>query len=109
MIGQGGPYNTSNISNLFSGFYSVIVSDSNSCTFSETYFVDQNDEIIYSPLIEDVTCYGDSSGNAYINIISGGVSPFDIYWDNGNIGDSLNNVSLGIYHFTINDNFRLFS
>ena len=57
----------------------------------------------------DVTCnstnpssYGASDGVANLEII-GGVPPYSVIWDDGSIGQSINNLSSGTYKATVTD------
>ncbi len=41
-------------------------------------------------------------------IITGGTYPYDIQWDNGGIGDTITNLSIGTYTATIKDYYNDF-
>ncbi|MDP4686376.1 MAG: T9SS type A sorting domain-containing protein [Salibacteraceae bacterium] len=52
--------------------------------------------------IEAQTCYG--SGNGSINVdANGGTPPFDFWWSNGSLGQSINDLLAGNYIVTVSD------
>ncbi|MGV6862005.1 MAG: T9SS type B sorting domain-containing protein [Putridiphycobacter sp.] len=70
------PVQTSgNFQNLFSGLYTLIVSDANGCT--DSTFSPLSDQEMTSTLQfqQDVTCYNGSDGVGIVSITSGGVPP----------------------------------
>lgn len=88
-IGGTAPYNfvwsnndtTAIVSNLTSGFYTVTLTDANNCTLIDSVFVPQPDKIQINDSINPVLCYGESSGDIFLNI-TGGTSPYAFRWSN---------------------------
>ncbi len=89
---------------LPAGSYDIIIYDGNGChTDSIEIDIEQSDEINLVPsIIEDVGCYGDSTG--YIEMdISGGMPPYSIQWNN-QADSSLNEgLKAGMYSIYITD------
>ncbi|MDC0096693.1 PKD domain-containing protein, partial [bacterium] len=105
----GFPPNTNpDISNLFPGTYTLVVTDTSGCTETLTEVIVQNDEITATINVTDVTCYGYNNGIIEIESIVGGVpfttgDPYDILWSNLGSGLLQENLSPGIYTITITD------
>ncbi len=69
--------NTSNLENIASGFYGIIVSDANGCTGIASAEVTTADPVIPQFSVQDVTCLsGDNSGAIMIDTVVGGSPPF---------------------------------
>lgn len=89
--------------NLASGIYMVTVTDNNGC--DETAIANVNDlggSIIDIDAVNDVSCYGGSDGSIAITI-SGGVTPYETKWSNGESNQDINNLVAGPYEVTITD------
>ena len=85
-----------NISNLSEGLYSVTVTDTNSCSITESVYIDEPDQITMSIIATDQTCYGDISSDdgAIFVEVQGGLNPlFNLEWYTYN--GSFPGVSLG--------------
>ncbi|MGB3078241.1 MAG: gliding motility-associated C-terminal domain-containing protein, partial [Saprospiraceae bacterium] len=50
-----------------------------------------------------IACHGDSTGEAKVNILSGGASPFLFEWSNGMNADDVANLKAGLYGVTVTD------
>lgn len=91
---------TTTISNLQPGSYTVTVNGGGNCETIETFTVPDNpNEPQINLTVINAEC-GLSNGSATISI-SGGVSPFEILWDNGNTTNSITNVPAGSYSVTV--------
>ncbi|OFY83243.1 MAG: hypothetical protein A3F72_17905 [Bacteroidetes bacterium RIFCSPLOWO2_12_FULL_35_15] len=89
---------------LFSGGYTVIVTDANGCTAIQFANVNDNSgptATIFS--IINVNCYGGSDGAASVGV-SGGIGPFTYSWapTGGNAPTAIG-LTAGIYSVTVND------
>ena len=62
---------SSDISNLFHGEYILTLTDSLGCSFVDTFNVSQPNPITTNNIINNVICFGDSSGSVTINITGG--------------------------------------
>ncbi|MEX2590992.1 MAG: gliding motility-associated C-terminal domain-containing protein [Chitinophagales bacterium] len=72
---------TAIVSNLTSGFYQVTLTDANNCTLIDSVFVPHPDRIQINDSINPVRCYGESSGDIFLNI-TGGTGPYFFRWSN---------------------------
>ena len=69
---------TEDISNLIAGQYIVTIIDSNACLYVDTFNVSQpSNPISTNNIINNVLCFGDSTGSATINI-SGGTAGYTL-------------------------------
>ncbi|MCX6257829.1 MAG: T9SS type A sorting domain-containing protein [Bacteroidia bacterium] len=94
---------TQDISNLVAGFYSITLTDANTCTASASYLVTQSSAInITNPVITKVNCYGSATGMISITVF-GGSSPYDFNWSNGSTVQNPSGLLAGPYNLTITD------
>ncbi|MBN4065710.1 M4 family metallopeptidase [Candidatus Amoebophilus asiaticus] len=94
---------TNNLNNLIAGLYTITVKDENGCTELSAFAI--ND--ISGPSIivndqADVTCFGMNDGSLVVSI-SGGSSPVNYYWSNGDSSTALSNLAPGSYTITVID------
>ena len=93
---------TQTATNLASGTYSVVVTDSEGCTGTASV----NISVGTSPtvLIEktDVSCNGANDGTAKA-IVKDGKEPYTYSWSNGGTEESINGLSAGTYSLTVTD------
>ncbi len=89
---------------LAAGNFEVTVNDSNGCEQIAGNTIIEPGEINATFDIEDVKCFGDSSGVLVANI-DGGVGPFDIMWNDpdNQTGPRASNLKAGTYTITITD------
>ena len=94
---------TEDISNLPSGDYTVIVTDALGCAINATITVeDPINPMNVTPTVSNLNCNGGS--DAFISLaISGGVSPYDILWDNGETLPVIDSLSAGNYNVMVSD------
>lgn len=94
--------NTQNISSLASGNYTVTVSDSNSCTASQSISIQQGSSLTLNETHTDVSCFG--GNNATISMAaSGGVAPYSFSWNDGNGSSNRTNLNAGSYTVNVSD------
>lgn len=98
-----------NRNNVFSGNYTVTVTDNNNCTETASVFVDQPADITTTTNSSDVLCNGGSDGFGSVTA-SGGVAGNKTFnWSTGQnvvdntdpYSDTLKNLSIGKYYVTI--------
>ncbi|MEX2589018.1 MAG: alkaline phosphatase D family protein, partial [Chitinophagales bacterium] len=89
-------------SNLLAGNYQVTVSDSNQCSKQVAFEITEPDALSFNAILEDVSCHGGSDGIATI-IPSGGVSPIDILWEDGQNTFTNNQLEYAYNSFTLTD------
>ena len=106
------------IFNLFAGTYSVIVSDTNTCTYTDSITLTQPQNAIIGSLSSlvynggnNISCYGLSDGSIDLTP-SGGIPPYTYSWNTSASTQDISNLTAGIYSVTITDGincFRTFS
>jgi Pregnancy-associated plasma protein-A/SprB repeat/Secretion system C-terminal sorting domain len=96
---------TPNISNLGPGTYTVVVTDDNDCTATETFVIQAIDCSTFSLglSIVDVLCFGQNTGMATATL-SGGSTPYTYLWSTNASTSSITNLSAGNYSITVSDN-----
>jgi len=91
------------LDSLAAGIYSVMITDSNGCTFSiSDTIIAPSAPLVVSMTSNDISCYGDSSGFIHL-AVSGGTPGYTYNWNNGATTDSLNALLAGVYTVQIND------
>jgi len=95
--------NIQSIFNLYAGIYSVLVTDYNGCTSSNTYTLSQPS----NPLVTNgviVNASSTNSGDGSIDVtISGGAAPYTFIWSNGSTTEDISNLNPGTYVISITD------
>lgn len=108
--GAGSPYSyswsnmmdTSNISDLGPGIYSVIVSDSIACTNEMSFEIVEPFALMANISSEPEFEPGSMDGSAMANP-TGGIPPYDYLWNNGAMTMSIQDLSQGSYTVTVSD------
>ncbi len=91
---------TKNRSNLNQGFYSVTISDENSCSLIESFEIAQN-SISFSPSIDNISCYGKNDGRIDLGL-NGSTSSYTIKWNYNNFKTPIiEHLPAGNYSVTI--------
>jgi len=94
-------FDSPNVYDLGPGTYYLTVEDSNHCQIIVEQSVIPAPEIIYQKeFTENLNCYDDQNG--FINIIAS-APELSIVWEDESTEFSINNLSAGIYMFTITD------
>jgi len=94
---------TSTENNLAQGTYTVTVTDSDGCTNSETFTVNQPPTLTINLTKSDVACFGESTGSI-TNNPSGGTSPYSYAWSDGpDTTQNRSNILAGTYTVTVTD------
>lgn len=95
----GGSSNS--ITNLCAGSYTLTVTDSRSCTGTQTIAVTEPDSIELSLIKTDATC-GACDGDATTTPI-GGSGSLDILWETGSTSSTISSLCIGYYSITVTD------
>lgn len=93
---------TNQVINLCAGDYGVVATDANGCQISESFVIDQPEELVYDTSYNHVDCYGNPTGCAEITA-SGGTMPYTYSWSDGYIGGSNCDIYAGVYTVTVSD------
>ncbi len=87
--------------NVASGNYTVTVSDTNSCSVTQTFTVSQPLALSTVMSFTSSTC-GSNNGTASVDV-TGGNPPYSYSWNNGPPQDSISNLAAGNYIVTVTD------
>ena len=98
---SNGSTNTNAISSLDTGNYAVIITNSNGCSYEESFTISYPDSLKIHPLIEADSC-SRKSGSIKLNI-TGGSEPYNIVWFEDTLGDKLTNLNAGSYAVFVSD------
>lgn len=86
------------------GTYSYTITDNSGTTATATVVVGQPSEIILSEASNNALCFG-GFGSANVNIISGGVAPYSILWQDNSTQFTNNNIPANTHFaYTVTDN-----
>lgn len=96
--------NQEDANNLIAGTYSLQVTDSNGCTISESFTIEEPTEALDSDIdVSEIDCSGNSKGAIEVTA-KGGVAPYTYLWNTGSSQNRIENISEGNYTVTITDN-----
>ncbi|MBK9399816.1 MAG: gliding motility-associated C-terminal domain-containing protein [Bacteroidetes bacterium] len=94
---------TEDLSNISSGTYTVIITDANNCTSTETINIAQPAAVLSAtPTVNQVMCTGDSSGAVSLSV-SGGTGPYNYLWNTGATLQNPTGMPAGNYNVTVTD------
>lgn len=92
---------TEDVTGLTAGSYTVTVTDSNGCTVSSAYMVNEPTDIMLSTSVTDASC-GVNDGSIDLTV-SGGTGPYTFSWSNTDTTEDITNLSAGTYDVTVTD------
>jgi|GEM_PF-3402010 len=87
---------------LWTGTYSVVVTDANGCTVSDAYSVVSPWAMSVFNDVTNVSCHGAANGAVEISV-TGGIPPYSYNWSNGSTSSAITGLSGGTYSVTITD------
>jgi gliding motility-associated-like protein len=99
---------TYSASGLPAGVFTIQVTDNIGCTSIQVITITQPDSVTTTMLVEDVLCYGETTGNIYM-APTGGTPPYTYTWSNGSTSQNLIGVGANSYNVTIKDNNNCYS
>lgn len=87
---------------LSAGTYSLVITDSNNCSYTDTFIV--TDPPSLSLMLDTVSASCGLSDGMVTASVQGGTPPYNYLWNPGGLGnDTLFNVSTGLYSLTVSD------
>ena len=99
----GSGVTTEDRTNLIAGEYTVIVTDANGCTATQTYTITQASALsITSSTTNNINCYAGANGNIDF-AITGGTAPYSYLWNTSATTKSIANLTSGAYSVAITD------
>lgn len=96
--------NTSTVSTLTEGTYSVVVTDDHLCTVTASFTLTQPQQLTATNTVSNILCYGDATGQVAVTT-NGGLAPYGYAWSQGvSTTDTARNLLAGTYTYTVTDN-----
>lgn len=93
-----------NADSLGLGYVIYTVLDSNSCALVDSIFINQPAAISATvTALSSVSCFGDATGSASINLPTGGTPPYSYSWSNGDTGPFADSLIAGNVTLIISD------
>lgn len=95
---------TDTISNITAGTYTVVITDANGCTTSQSVVITQPASALTLNAVvsNHVSCFGSNSGAGAANV-SGGTAPYTYNWSNGATSANISGLATGTYTVTVTD------
>lgn len=90
------------ISNVSAGSYSYTVTDALGCSNTGTITIQEPSALTLTVNSNDVSCYGDTDGQAIANV-QGGTPPFQYSWSNGENKPTAIAYAVGNHDITVTD------
>jgi hypothetical protein len=87
--------------NLAAGTISVIATDGNGCTATDTLNILDGNPIAVTANVQNVSCVGRQDGS--ITIIGANTTLVSYNWSNGAIGNAVSSLAVGMYTVTVID------
>ncbi len=111
VAGGVSPYNyawsngqtNANVSGLVTGTYIVTVTDNNACTKVDAVTITEPSALLSSTTSTNVSCAGGNNASAVVSM-TGGVSPYNFAWSNGQTNANVSGLVTGTYIVTVTDN-----
>jgi len=91
------------LNGVAAGTYNLTVTDDKGDVLNGRFEVDEFDPIVVEASITDVTGRRDNNNGAIELSISGGTPVYTVNWDNGAMGETLQNIAAGQYCATVTD------
>ncbi|NOQ76002.1 MAG: T9SS type B sorting domain-containing protein [Crocinitomix sp.] len=90
------------VTGLVAGTYLLEVVDANGCIQDESFSITQPDILTADFIIENIACFGDSTGTIDLSV-SGGIGVYEYLWSNGEVLEDIATLEADIYTVTITD------
>ena len=93
---------SSNIFDVPTGEYTILVIDANECEYDFVFDVTTPNPILINPSINNISCFSFDDGSINIDV-SGGNPPYTFAWSNDSISQNLDNLEPGTYSIVVTD------
>lgn len=93
---------TEDLNGLAPGAYAVTVTDTNGCSTTRTYSIQEPLTLVINHVKTDVTCFGANDGSIDVTV-SGGNLPYTFSWSNGATKEDISGLDGGSYQVTVTD------
>jgi len=93
---------TQNINGIAAGSYTLVITDNQGCTKTDTYVVNEPSPLVITTTKTDVLCKGDATGSAQVSA-NGSTPGYTYLWSNGNSSSLISGLVAGSYTVTVND------
>lgn len=91
------------VSSIPAGTYTVVASDANNCTATNTYTIISPAELVLNvDTVIDASCFGESDGSIRLSA-TGGQSPYNYTWSTGDASSQITGLSADTYDVTLSD------
>ena len=94
---------TQNITGLNAGTFTLTVTDTVSCSTSQSFIVSQSGSLTLNTTVTEVKCNGQSNGGITVTA-SGGTPSYNYVWSTGNNNQPQTGLTAGSYTVTVTDN-----
>jgi hypothetical protein len=94
--------NTTSVSGLTAGVYTVTVTDNAQCTDVVAVTISQPSAVTISGSSTNVLCFGQNTGSVAVTV-NGGTPNYTYNWNNGNTSNTQNNLAAGNYTVSVTD------
>ncbi len=95
---------TESLEAIPAGAYTLTVTDAKGCTkLLGPVEVGQPPALVVAPLIKNIPCFGTLTGSIELTV-SGGIPPYNYYWNNNLVTEDIFDLSPGTYSVTVVDN-----
>lgn len=95
--------NTEDLTNVGAGNYTLNITDSKGCTYSEIYTIEEPLEALAgSAVVSDASCFGSGTGNINLEVW-GGTPSYSYLWNSGQSTQDISGLTTGNYSVTVTD------
>lgn len=93
----------SELTNLGSGNYAIVVTDSLECTDTISVEIGTEYQLTVFASIQNASTFSSNDGAIFIDSIGGGDAPFSFVWETGDTTSSIDTLEVGFYNLIVID------